>query len=434
MSALADSTNAEPLPRPAPAKKAFAEAEPRAPADGFDSQTDPSSSEPAQAADCSDAAPAPAGGGEPSEGVGSPGSSEPALVDSTDVTTRPSRPSDIAGRRDRKAVVRLEIALPEAAPLVIVAGKGKKLGEIDNVAVRIGKLPSKSDTLKRLHSFCYGRPGVATVLKKNLREFSGFDSDDKCEKMRASAGRCAAAQLREVLTLCDLELSGTKDALIERLCTWLRKPVPSSRRSLVEKAAEEKRRAEKRKRAVEKANAHAERVKKAARKAPATLPPSKGAAGPSGGDVDGFDCYVAAKLDRLQQNNPSLGKATLLEHLRGKWAALDAEKRRAFEVRAGRPPASAPFGCCRPPLLLCAPCAVRACCCSPSLPSVHGSLCAPARARTAPPRPAAPCRAPVRRTRPRRRTARPPRCASARCRPRRRARRRSAGTSPRARR
>ncbi|KAG8458146.1 hypothetical protein KFE25_011677 [Diacronema lutheri] len=246
---------------------------------------------------------------------------------------RAGRPSDVAGMRERKAVVRLEVAIPEASPLVIVPGRGWKLGEIENVAVRIGKLPSKSDVLKRLHSLVYGRPGAAAVLKRNLREFSGFDSDERVERMRAAAARCAAAQLREVLALCDLEVSGAKEALVERLGAWLREPVASGRRSLVAKAAEERRRAGKRKRAVERAVSRAEREKKAARTAGAQ-PPSIRATAAATAEPSGFDAYAEAKMARLIENNPSLPQAELLAHLRGKWNALDDDKRRPYEDEA----------------------------------------------------------------------------------------------------
>ena len=40
------------------------------------------------------------------------------------------------------------------------------------VAFKIGRI--SADELKTLHKVCFGKPGAKTVVKKNLREFSGF--------------------------------------------------------------------------------------------------------------------------------------------------------------------------------------------------------------------------------------------------------------------
>lgn len=58
--------------------------------------------------------------------------------------------------------------------LEIKSGKGVKLGEIPNVAFRIGKFTRKDDFLKKIHNLLYRKPGAYLVIKKNILEFSGF--------------------------------------------------------------------------------------------------------------------------------------------------------------------------------------------------------------------------------------------------------------------
>mmetsp|Transcript_3208 Transcript_3208/g.9502 ORF Transcript_3208/g.9502 Transcript_3208/m.9502 type:complete len:338 (+) Transcript_3208:194-1207(+) len=81
-----------------------------------------------------------------------------------------SRPS-----RERKQVCRLTIGEPKKkTKLEIKSGKGVKLGEIPNVAFRIGKFTRKDDFLKKIHNLLYRKPGAYLVIKKNILEFSGF--------------------------------------------------------------------------------------------------------------------------------------------------------------------------------------------------------------------------------------------------------------------
>ena len=49
------------------------------------------------------------------------------------------------------------------------SGEGTALGELEAAAEYIGKKPSAHDTLVWMHRLCYGKPGVKTVRKKNLR-------------------------------------------------------------------------------------------------------------------------------------------------------------------------------------------------------------------------------------------------------------------------
>ena len=79
-------------------------------------------------------------------------------------------------KREAKAVEHFTIETKEVDPddLAIKAGAGSKLGDVENIVFKIARLNAQSDELKQLHRVCFGKPGVKTMIKKNLREFSGF--------------------------------------------------------------------------------------------------------------------------------------------------------------------------------------------------------------------------------------------------------------------
>jgi hypothetical protein len=86
-------------------------------------------------------------------------------------------PVEMSGTRDRKKVQRLSevIATPQTKDdtVNIPKGKGTPLGDIFSVNKELTK--SQPDNLKIVHKLCFNRVGKATLLRKNLRKFCGFE-------------------------------------------------------------------------------------------------------------------------------------------------------------------------------------------------------------------------------------------------------------------
>lgn len=86
-------------------------------------------------------------------------------------------PVEMSGTRDRKKVQRLSevIATPSNKDdsVTIPQGKGTPFGDIFSVNKELGK--SQPDNLKVVHKLCFNRVGKATVLRRNLRKFCGFE-------------------------------------------------------------------------------------------------------------------------------------------------------------------------------------------------------------------------------------------------------------------
>lgn len=71
---------------------------------------------------------------------------------------------------------------------------------------------------------CFKAIGKTNVLKKNLRQFSGFEFDetsDEFEDRMESAQKMELAKLKAVCEGLKLDKKGTKDVICQRICKFL---------------------------------------------------------------------------------------------------------------------------------------------------------------------------------------------------------------------
>ena len=202
-------------------------------------------------------------------------------------------------KRERKATVEVySIASPTKKEFVIPEGAGTKVGDIPNVEFALGKFRSDDEFLKTVHRIMFGTPGKATIIKKNIRAFSGLPEGDEKAKSRAEdiLKRAFATTLNALLDLFDLPRGsgedGKKEAKEKRIFDWLIKPAPSGNKNLKE-AADAKR---------EKAAKKRDRV--AAKKDKAASKRSKVSSGKLPDDVKG----IKAELNALAARQAALLK------------------------------------------------------------------------------------------------------------------------------
>ena len=156
--------------------------------------------------------------------------------------------SDARPKREAKAVEHFTIESKEVDPadLAIKAGAGSKFGDVENIVFKIAKLNAQSDELKQLHRLCFGKPGAKLMIKKNLREFSGFVADDMTAEKAKKLAMILKNDLKVIkgmLDTCDLSPSGTKAEAAARLNDFLEAPHDSGKKSLAgqkRKVAEQK--------------------------------------------------------------------------------------------------------------------------------------------------------------------------------------------------
>jgi len=128
-----------------------------------------------------------------------------------------------ASGRKRKEVQRFEVAeIKKVAPVVIVEGKGTRLGDLEDVKKRFDKFNGASDEAKGLHNIIWGRPGKATEAKKNLNAFSGLIPADEAATM-TRALRTSSSILRVLCKVLGVH-QGSVAAMSENIVEFLKNP------------------------------------------------------------------------------------------------------------------------------------------------------------------------------------------------------------------
>ena len=138
------------------------------------------------------------------------------------------------GKRVSKQTVRTyetaNIHAREKKALVIVDGKGEKLGSITYFTSMLSKLKGDHDLLKAFHRLLYGSIGDNTKRKSNIKSFSGFEDGDNEAAMTNRKTKLGAAKvwtmpaLKELSTLLGQEKSGTKEQVVDRIIKFLACP------------------------------------------------------------------------------------------------------------------------------------------------------------------------------------------------------------------
>ncbi|KAL1920810.1 uncharacterized protein VTP21DRAFT_11445 [Calcarisporiella thermophila] len=140
----------------------------------------------------------------------------------SDSQTTPTRSST----RVRKEVQRFSpLRREEKQPIEIRKGEGAPLGEIAKISEYIDK-NRVEDVLKPLHRILFGRVESPRNIKSNLRQFSGLTIKDEKEEeqMKMKFGKWMATGLKDLARFLNLETSGDKSSLIDRIVDFLKKP------------------------------------------------------------------------------------------------------------------------------------------------------------------------------------------------------------------
>lgn len=74
---------------------------------------------------------------------------------------------------------------------------------------------------------CYDSPGKPNVLKKNLRQFAGFDFDKDSDQYKEKLEETEKVDIAKLKAICDglqLDKKGSKEELSARICEFLLAP------------------------------------------------------------------------------------------------------------------------------------------------------------------------------------------------------------------
>ncbi|KAG0341645.1 hypothetical protein BG005_002910, partial [Podila minutissima] len=246
----------------------------------------------------------------------------------------PVVPAPVSGPRSRKQVERYaaeRIVEKEEKKIVIPQGKGLKLSEIPTVNSNLDKLKNTDETVKGLHRILFGRATTIKNPKANLKEFNGFAdlTEKEEENLEEKFGKWTVAGLRDLIELFNLEAGGDKDAVLERLMVFLKKPKDSGLLPRAQKVALENKEKKAKKIALKKAKLAAKAEKAAALKAKKTeqkkLEAKKKAAAAKAAAASKKEKATATKAPKIRSDFDMYTK----EHSKEIKASLPAEASRA---------------------------------------------------------------------------------------------------------
>eukprot|EP00039_Didymoeca_costata_P001891 m.56029 g.56029 ORF g.56029 m.56029 type:complete len:406 (-) comp11015_c1_seq3:193-1410(-) len=223
------------------------------------------------------------------------------------------------GKRARKSTVRLAAEEPkkEKPPLEIKEGSGIELGTLDNVCYNLEKILATDQNLKMVHNFLFGSQGKKTVIKKNIRKFSGFTdmSDAFLKKKQDWLGQKTVFQLKTIAEVLDVDIRGTKEDKIEQILDFAKKPTDPGHSSIRERV---KKKTAKRKRAASKKKKATTKVSKAG--APSAKTPRQ---------------YFALEIkNKVKAENPDSSKEELMRIIKDQYEALSPEEMKKYEDMA----------------------------------------------------------------------------------------------------
>eukprot|EP01136_Pigoraptor_vietnamica_P009050 Opistho-1_new@2980 len=121
----------------------------------------------------------------------------------------------------------------EKKEIEIPDGKGTALGDIPNVRHYIDKRTSKD--LKPVHTILYGARGHERDFKDHLRRFKGFvfANDAERKKKVAALESKKTNDLKDLASVLDVERSGSKEEIVQRIMEFLENPRDSGRKLTV---------------------------------------------------------------------------------------------------------------------------------------------------------------------------------------------------------
>eukprot|EP01137_Pigoraptor_chileana_P018090 Opistho-2@77052 len=217
--------------------------------------------------------------------------------------------------RRRSAPQRLE-ATSTATPkkeVTIPNGKGTAFADIPNIKQFIERHTSKD--LKLYHTFLFGAHGRELQFKDHLRKFKGFDFKDDADRKKKSASLESKSlnDLKKFATFLDVERSGTKEELSQRILGFLENPKSSGRKPATTP----------KKSPAKKAKSPKGKAKKASKKA------SKEDGAPKR-PTTAFMCFAADRRPALRQEDPSAGVTDIARKTVEEWGKLTEDQKKKY--------------------------------------------------------------------------------------------------------
>lgn len=134
-------------------------------------------------------------------------------------------------RKVREVYKPVEKAEDEVKELMVPDGEGEELGLIENVNHRLGTTLSTAPILQKIHGLLFPKQrSVKKDRKANIRRFKGFDKANLDAAKETATTKLDSYTLDDLKGMClffDIEKTGIKGVVVERICDFLVSPVSS---------------------------------------------------------------------------------------------------------------------------------------------------------------------------------------------------------------
>ncbi|EYB82958.1 hypothetical protein Y032_0346g3143 [Ancylostoma ceylanicum] len=143
-------------------------------------------------------------------------------------------PLEVEGKRERHKVERISIGTPSVkkAPAEMKMGNGVPLGDIAYIEDQLKK--HSANDLQIIHRFIYGHVGKPTIIRREIRKFTGFAFEEDSPEFKQKVAflhKLTIAQLNTMKKILGLHSGGnTKDALVTTIMVFMMKTVDHERK------------------------------------------------------------------------------------------------------------------------------------------------------------------------------------------------------------
>jgi len=216
-----------------------------------------------------------------------------------------------------------------AKEIVIPKGKGKKLGDLPNVASLIAKRTRNDLLLRTLHNVLLGRVNKKIPVKDNLLAFNGvvFDDVHTRQKLEQKLETLAVPKLKNILAFFGQEHKGKKDELIPQLADFLEKPKASD--TVYEVAIDKKRKRSESPKSTKSKSTKSKTTKTGEKKKRAKKDPNAPKKA-----LSGYFFFIKDHREELKKKHPTYGIADLAKKLGEAWNNLSATEKKPFLAKS----------------------------------------------------------------------------------------------------
>jgi len=233
----------------------------------------------------------------------------------------PKRMKPASEKRESKEVKRfVELKVPRSEKEIVVPkGKGKKLGNCENLASEIKKRTKSDDLLKTIHTIVLGKPGKNTDIKENLEKFNGvvYDSKFQRKNLENKLFLYTMKLLRDVAAFFGVDPEGKREEIVSKIADFLEIPYQSDKHYHISTSSSGKSTG---------GRSSSKKPRKKRKKDPNA--PKR--------NLSSYMFFCMDKRGDIVKKNPILGITEVAKKLAAKWNKLSASDKKPYEAQSAK--------------------------------------------------------------------------------------------------